>query len=379
MHWARAMKSAAVLLSPVAAAAANDSATWLLAGPAQLRAGPHAGAVAGCIDEHGQATYLYPEITGYYLQWLAWRARSHGVVHAERAAALAAQRWLGHWLRLADPPLTRVGVAGPDSDWRNDAVFCFDLAMVLRGLAAAANAGLLEPEPEVVAKLARQLARLIAADGLFDACAPTSASRPLPDRWSTRRGPFLAKAAAGVMSAAPLLDGIAADVVSAAEATFAASARWFIDAPHDELHPLLYACEGILGVPRHPAFAATLPTMKRRVAELLHLAVVHGGLPEARSRHGEGPARTDVLAQLLRVAVLLCIHHPQDPPDQVALARLRHMLAPRMQSDGACRFVLDAATSPRNVWATMFSDQALAFAANSGLGAAARDDDPLLV
>ncbi len=258
-------------------------------------------------------------------------------------------------------------------------MFCFDLAMVLRGLAAAAKAGLLEREPVIVAGLARQLDRLVAADGLFVACVPTLADAALPQRWSTRRGPFLAKAAAGIMTASHSLPGIGAPIAAAAEATYAACLRWFADAPHDELHPLLYACEGILSFPRHPAFATTLPAMRRYVAEMLHLAQADGALPETRSQRDRGPARTDVLAQLLRVAALLCIHDPEDRPDQVALARLRHALVRRMQPDGAFAFALDGATSPRNVWATMFSDQALALAANPGLAAAARDDDPLLV
>jgi hypothetical protein len=375
------MKSAAVQLSVPAPSAPrfSDAATWLLAGPAQLRDGPHTGAVAGCLDDQGLAAYLYPEITGYYLQWLAWRARQHGAAPAERAAALAAQRWLAYWLCLSDPPLTRVGIAGVDTDWRNDAVFCFDLAMVLRGLAEAAKAGLLEPEPTIVGGLARQLERLVAADGLFVACVPTLAGATLPQRWSTRRGSFLAKAAAGIMTASHSLPGIGAQIACAAEATYAASLRWFADTPHDELHPLLYACEGILSLPRHPSFATTLPAMRHYVAEMLHLAQADGALPEARSQRERGPARTDVLAQLLRVAALLCVRDPKDRPDQVALARLRHALGRRMQPDGAFAFGLDVATSARNVWATMFSDQALAFAATPGLAAAARDDDPLLV
>jgi hypothetical protein len=65
---------------------------WLLGGPAQVREGLHAGAVAGCLQRHGAAAYVYPEITGYYLHWLAWRASHWGTTPEIERAAQAAQQ-----------------------------------------------------------------------------------------------------------------------------------------------------------------------------------------------------------------------------------------------------------------------------------------------
>ncbi|MBN8482336.1 MAG: hypothetical protein J0L88_12175, partial [Xanthomonadales bacterium] len=43
-----------------------------LTGPGiQVAEGRHAGAVIGALDDAGRARYAYPEITGYYLHWLA--------------------------------------------------------------------------------------------------------------------------------------------------------------------------------------------------------------------------------------------------------------------------------------------------------------------
>ena len=66
-------------------------------------------------------------------------------------------------------------------------------------------------------------------------------------------------------------------------------------------------------------------------------------------------------------------------PDRLALTRLRHALERQMLPEGAFRFALHDEASPLNVWATMFSDQALCLAASPRLAAAARDGDPLLV
>lgn len=354
---------------------------WLLGGPAQVRQGVHAGGVAGCLQRHDVAAYVYPEITGYYLQWLAWRACRFGPTPEVERAARAAQHWLAVWLRLSDPPHTRLEVGSDAPDWRNDAVFCFDVAMVLRGLAAAAAAGLLTPDRAVVGGVVAQLQRLVASDGLFAACVPNQRHAQLPQRWSTRRGPFLAKAAAGVIVAARTLTDVPLPLVRASHATFDACLDWFVDTPHDDVHPMLYACEGMLSLPEHPRFAAMLPAMGQVVDRLLHLAGPDGALPEAHSRRAPAanPARVDILAQLLRAGLLVGAHRPQDQPDRLALTRLRHALERQMLPEGAFRFALHDEASPLNVWATMFSDQALCLAASPRLAAAARDGDPLLV
>ncbi len=341
-------------------------AGWLLDGPAQIGAGRHAGAVAGSIDGDGRALYGYPEITGYFLQWLAWRCRGSDAAGTAAPRAAAAQRWLAAWLALGEPLPMRLHLADGVDDWRNRAVFCFDVAMVARGLAAAADAGLLDPDPAVVAGLSNALEAMIAADGLFDAFAPLAAAATLPERWSTRRGGFLAKAGAGVAAAAAL-PGMAPRVVAAAEATWLASVDSAFATPHDELHPQLYAFEGILSRPQHPRTIAALPRLAAAFDVLLALRTRRGALPESRRTHGPdaGPERIDVIAQTLRVGYLLQRSFPQWMPDRVALARLRHLLRGQVRADGSVPFAIDARTPVSNVWAAMFADQAIAMAYGS--------------
>ena len=143
---------------------------WLIDGPAQQRTGPHAGAVAGWVGPDGRAEYVYPEITGYYLQWLAWIARRRGVHGALIARADAAQRWLVAWAATDDDPPTRRYLRCSPHDWRNDTVFVFDLAMVLRGLGSAHHVGLIAPNVALIRRLGDLCSALIGADGRFDAC-----------------------------------------------------------------------------------------------------------------------------------------------------------------------------------------------------------------
>lgn len=357
-------------------------APWLLDGPAQLRGGAHAGAVAGTVAESGAPAYVYPEIAGYYLQWLAWRARTSGGAPALAARAAAVQQWLVAWVARAGPPPTRVHLSGPVDDWRNGAVFCFDVAMVARGLASAAGAGLVVPDPGLVTGLSRILASLVDADGLFAACRAHAARTALPDRWSTRRGPFLAKAAAGVITAARALPGIAAPVTAAAQATFAASIDWTLAGPHPEVHPRLYAIEGLLALPDDPRVRAALPAVGAQFAALLAQAGPDGCLPESLDARGadRGPARVDVIAQALRAGTLLGVHGRAHAQDAAALGRLRALLVRQVRPSGALAFAVDAApTAACNVWAAMFADQALALAARADAAALVPDADPLIV
>lgn len=359
---------------------ADDAiAAWLLSGPAQLRTGLHAGGVAGCVAAHGSPHYVYPEIAGYYLQWLAWRSQRFGNSPALAEGASAVQSWLAAWLGAGELPLTRVHLGDADDDWRNRAVFCFDLAMVLRGLAAAARARLLVADAAVVTGLSRQLDRLVAADGLFDACVAHVAGDPLPERWSTRRGGFLAKAAAGIITATRTLSGISATVEHAAVATFSASIGWTFETPHAETHPLLYAFEGIMALPRDARFAGSLPAIAEQFDALLAHAGADGHMPESLAAAASGPARVDVIAQTLRIGHLLHAHRPQQPPDRVALARLRQLLARQVRATGAVGFTVELEPAQWNVWAAMFADQALAFAVPARDAIPWWHSDPLIV
>ncbi|MEP7328309.1 MAG: hypothetical protein ABI777_03790 [Betaproteobacteria bacterium] len=362
---------------------ASSIADWLLDGPAQLTVGPHAGTVVGTVDADGHATYGYPEIAGYYLQWLAWHHRRDDIAADLSSRADAVQHWLDVWLALGHPLPTRLHLADGVDDWRNRAEFCFDLAMVLRGLSAAADAGLLVPDPTIVAGVVAALDRLIAADGMFNAYRAEPADTDLPERWSTRRGGFLTKAAAGVIVAGAL-PGMTSRVMAAAEATWHASVNAALDTPHDELHPQLYAFEGILSLSQHPRTRAVLPQVAVVFDALLALSATRGtrrgALPERRSGDAatSGPERVDVLAQTLRVGCLLQQHLADWVPDHVAMTRVRHLLAEQIRSDGSVPFAIVATTPVANVWAAMFADQALALAMHPH-ASDERATDPLIV
>jgi hypothetical protein len=320
--------------------------SWLLGENIQIPAGAQAGAVAGWVDREGRPSYVYPEITGYYLQWLAWHAACHGANDGTRRRAGAAERWLLRW-SAAEIPETRVYLQAAVDDWRNSALFCFDLAMVLRGLASATRLGLIEPDPRLVARISDLLWRLVADDGLFDACSAPRARSSVPDRWSTRRGAFLSKAAGGVLLAAAQFPSLPPPLARAADATFAAALESMSREPHAETHPLLYGIEGALSLPEHPATTAALPHILRQLSELFERSTQLGYMPESLSG---GRMRLDVVAQAARAAALLT------PPHVDAVAQV---LVHYTDARTGILFSPDGQPPQYSVWTAMFAEQAL--------------------
>jgi hypothetical protein len=357
--------------SASAAGPSRDALTsWLLGDRAQVASGAHAGAVTGWVDREGRASYVYPEITGYYLQWLAWHAACHGVNDETRRHAAAAQGWLLLWAFGAETPETRIYLEPAGQDWRNAALFFFDLAMVLRGLASAARLELIESDPRLVARVSELLWRLVADDGMFDACVATRVDAALPERWSTRRGPFLSKAAGGVLIAAAQFSSLPRALAEAADATFGAALESMSTQSHSETHALLYGIEGALSLPEHPAAVAAMPHMVRQLRDLLERSEQLGHMPELLG--GTGRVRLDIVAQAIRVTAFLLpelsTELPTASPPELPIEHVDEMartLVHYIDPSLGIPFSPDATPRQYNVWTAMFAEQAL-FAAECG-------------
>jgi hypothetical protein len=339
---------------------------WLLRGPAQLRAGEEAGGVAGALDVDGNPRYVYAEITGYYLSWLADIAGVEGdaaALAAARANAVRALAWAtkscGQPGRL---PLTRVHLGPAEPDWRNDAIFFFDLAMLLRGIDAATEARLVDDPMLLRATLHGHLAQFVDG-GTLRAAIQVRGTHALPQRWSTLGGPFLVKAAArvtfGTRHASPY--------AALARACAHESDRWAAQAADIDLgmlHPTLYFAEGLLL--SRPDRADAVAAQLRRI---LDQTLPDGSLPETAGEFATGAARVrnDILAQALRVGVLLRELRADSAPTPDALDRLAASVLTRIGERDFASF--DAGTSGQpNVWCTMFAEQALRWYADGDGG-----------
>lgn len=325
---------------------------WLLGGGVQCAHGVHAGGVFGAFDANGAARYVYPEITGYYLHWLADIAQAGHADTRTADAATAAAAWACRVLADGAVPATRAYVDGNDADdWRNRAVFFFDLAMLLRGLCAAQEAGLVASVRPAVARLVDELARFV-EDGTIRA-ARTAPGTTLPPRWSTLGGPFEVKASSRVELAARHVP-VPPALIAACRGLAQGFRENIATLQLDMLHPTLYFAEGMLVA--EPDCRAAIATLARRC---LALADTDGNLPEAED---SDVPRSDILAQTLRV-LLLSGDAGGPEVEQVAQA-----LCARVDAGGRLPFRVDVTAPQPNVWCAMFAEQALRWYARAHRG-----------
>lgn len=334
---------------------------WLLDSPVQLHEGPHAGGIAGWLDPLGRPKFVYLEITGYYLTAMAWLAG--GAASSDRTAteALARGRRALDWVTSTTAggavPQTRLHLRGDGDDWRNAAIFCFDLAMAARGVACFAAAAGIDEADTPLGEIGARVEEVCAgAPQLRSHVLRDEAGQPLPDRWSTRPGPHHVKAAAALLRLPPeTLDPAVGDACRATIASWAEAleASW----PSPQLHPVLYGIEGLLMLsPEAPAGA--LDAAECAFERLMELQRPDGMLPAAVDGQGT-EVRADVIAQALRAGELLRqAGRLQDDGWRPRLNALAADVASGVREDGGVLFSTEHQVA--NAWCAMFALQALA-------------------
>jgi hypothetical protein len=359
-----------------ARATAGRLREWLLQGPAQLRSGDEAGGVAGTIGADGTPRYVYAEITGYYLSWLADVAMDDATETMRERARLALTWAMRGFGRTGSVLQTRIHLDGGDHDWRNDAIFFFDLAMLLRGVDAAAEARLVDDPTALRAALHAHLLQFVDG-GALRAAIQFRGVHPLPARWSTLGGPFLVKAS----SRTAWSDRHARLPEALARACARDSDTWApraADIDLDMLHPTLYFAEGLLlsRPDRADAIAALLD-------RCLALTLADGSLPETSGERTAANSddvrvRNDIIAQALRVALLLHELGAKGAPEANATARLATTLLDRIGDRDFVCFNAESGAQA-NVWCTMFAEQALRWYAGVASNDAQRPSAAALV
>ncbi|HTD38420.1 MAG TPA: hypothetical protein VK669_12965 [Candidatus Limnocylindrales bacterium] len=345
----------------LAAVNSDDLRDWLLFAPIQPPHGPHRGGVAGWLDEAGRPAFVYGEITGYVLTCARFIARHHDGVPLRRRVD-GAVAWLDAVWHDAPPP-TRHYLGPAEPDWRNDAVFSFDGAMIVRGLSGLETA----PARRTREAAENTLLALVAPDGTLRTHVPRANAATLPDRWSTTAGPFQLKTAAAILSAQT-----AAPLRAAAETT---ARRWIGWYPaHEltgELHPLLYHVEGLLLLGGALAEAAPRWRLAAEIFdEIMARQRSDGDLPSSFSDERAEP-RSDVTAQALRIGTLL-VQAGYLPGRRLRrLGGLADALRGYADPSGGVRFRrADSAPRHVNVWCTVFAYQALSLFERACEGAA---------
>ncbi len=320
---------------------------FLLHGPAQQRSGGKIhGAVAGTVRADGSAKYIYGEITGYYLHWLASFPAAPDVL---LAPAQAAANRMQNYLHPTDMPLTRTYLQASEEDWRNEALFAFDLAMIAGGLARANHRKLIMLSPQLLTDLQRWLSRFVGEGGL-KVCVPRSPASQLPQRWSTQGGSFTAKTASRILMLHKQTS-LDANLVQACQQELQLRVSQAGQHGLDMIHPTLYSLEGCM-----TSAQADFDLLAHWFDQIIALQADDGSLPE--SLQTPDVRRTDIIAQALRVAVFLEYSLAQPGRYRAACDRFAQALLQRIRADGSMGFCTDNKPEA-NTWCAMFSEQAL--------------------
>ncbi len=345
---------------------------WLLGDRAQISGGEHDGGVLGSVSRDGSGHYVYPEIVGYYLTFLRFVAEETPRL-SDRCAEKARRALL--WLSRRHVWATRHYLSPPAcADWRNHAVFTFDLGMLLAGIGHwAADRRTLDPASGLRARVAAELAAIRPVDGLLGShrVRPGSDSSAIPLRWSSLPGPHHVKVAGNIHGA--LRGGENPELCDLADRT---TRNWLtaadLDASHIDLHPMFYFLEGLVleGVAAGRSLPPSL--LRRALARILSSQSAEGDLAEQAYPNVE-KRRADVTAQALRFCAI-ALGCGAAAPDAALDVGLRAgarglcaaLIARYLEEDGGIASSpvrgegADPGT-PVNVWATMFAYQALRF------------------
>jgi hypothetical protein len=315
---------------------------WLLNGSGQWRGGPHHGAIAGWLGRNNRPEVLYPEIAGYFLTWVRFLdelASARQAVADEKARQAA--KWLLVRFETESTLPTRYWLQPTGADWRNNALFSFDLAMIYRGLRCVENLLDEQLRHQLLGYLIPHLLRFCPLNGTLVPCLPRD-QYSVPQRWSTQPGPHQLKTAAALLFSS---NDVPSEIESAAINTYE---RWVSSAAGedgiDNPHAMLYAIEGLILFGIHGREEAW-ELASNRYQQLLR---------RLRS------SRCDVVAQALRAG---CILHSRDLlTDQFCnrvLPNLANALLAFMGPDGELFYT--RTKSHRNVWGALFAHQALLF------------------
>lgn len=337
-------------------AAVGRVENWLLHSGIQLDCGAHRGAVAGWLDRDGRPAFVYLEITGYYVTAMRWL--SSGAASSPEHTTLAGRRarraaeWIATLVESEPVPPTRLYLSGDICDWRNNAAFSFDLAMAARGVAHSPlhtrqhGRRALATISTMISRISAEAA-VMASHGLVDPDTTV-----VPDRWSTQPGVHHLKAAAALLRLPKHITGDTLIAMAQRTCERWSGALMADDWPCQELHPLLYGLEGMLLSAQSPG---ELLGVERAFAQLMQLQSCDGTLPETAAG---GKVRSDVLAQALRIGLLLRGRgYLTDPVWTDRLDRLARALVDFVRPDGGVLFSADQTIA--NAWCAMFAHQAL--------------------
>lgn len=312
----------------------------------------HQGMVGWLRSDTYGADYVYGEITGYFLSFCAYvYKREQNPTERQRIENIIKNHvdWLD--VTITAGLKTRY-VIGTYEDWRNNALFAFDIAMIIRGLDDVKD---IVSVSSVMAKYLEVVNKFISSSGILTSVY-TSSNDPLPQKWSTTFDVHLVKVAAN-------LCGISQWDNSCTEKTVdALKCIEFEELIKKDSHPIFYYLEGLLLLSGKKFFKDT--GIIDYVANIFVQLLAQGAV--SNNSTTKEYMRSDVLSQQIRIGSLLYSYGKLTKPEYLAVEKLVYYLIDNFYDEGyICFFEKDNPNNYYNAWCAMFAYQALDLFLNS--------------
>jgi hypothetical protein len=341
---------------------------WLMTAPIQITNGKFRGGVIGWLSsDENEKSFVYPEITGYFLSALAFIVKTQPKKRVQASyRANSILNWLENIQFNEQFPDTRCYVKNRQSDWYNRAYFSFDIGTLIRGLDAAAMTALIDPHrcQATAQYLLKTFERM--CDNIPLSSHMLKTEREIPKKWSTIPGIHHVKTCAALSNMNLIKTSTA--MQNCLNATIIHWQKTVLyGGITSDLHQVFYYLEGLF-------FRAITNEKDKCMKEIaIHFKTImqyqygDGSLPSNISDQQLQPAkeiRADVQAQALRTGAVLCAYeflsYSQwgEHLEGLYLALCRHIT-----KDGAVMFqpLGTEKCKHQNTWCGIFAHQALLF------------------
>ncbi len=312
----------------------------------------HQGMVGWLRSNTHKADYVYGEITGYFLSFCAYvYKREQNTTEKKRIENIIKNHvdWLNTTITTG---LKTRYTLGTYEDWRNNALFAFDIAMIIRGLDDVKD---IVSVSSVMAEYLEIVNKFISPSGILTSVY-TSASEPLPQKWSTTFDVHLVKVAANLCGI-PQWDNHCTE-----KTVDALKCIKFEELIKKDSHPIFYYLEGLLLLSGKNFIKDT--SIIDYVTSIYIQLLAQGTI--SNNSTTKEYMRSDVLSQQIRIGSILYSYGKLTKSEYSAIEKLVDYLIDNFYDEGyICFFEKDTPNNYYNAWCAMFAYQALDLFLNS--------------
>lgn len=301
--------------------------------------------------EDYKGEYVYGEITGYFLSFCSYIYKNTKNSEKKRKIINIVKNNVA-WLdkMVGNGMQTRYMFEGK-IDWRNNALFAFDFAMIIRGLNDVSE---FTDSKLTLDKYLNEFKKFLSKDKLIYAVISNS-SQLLPNKWSTNFDIHLMKVAANLYGVKGWDNTISINIYKKLWNLY--SKEFF----KKDSHPIMYFFEGTLLLLNKQNLLINNQKDINDIVSKFKCLIVENKVLYNNPTQKEY-IRSDVLAQVVRIGSLLYMynHIPQES-FEIIKTNLQFLLEHFYENGFICFYDKKVECNFYNIWCGMFTVQAIDF------------------